>query len=266
MKRQPTERRGKRKTFTVSCVAWIDLLGYGSMLREVGFDPAHTRAAAAVQRLRTFHAIVAEEADARSPALIVNDGAALFRDLSARSRSVTYDFFRRAVNVYRAVHDAEAAAGHPGPRMVVATGMRMRADGVLRMRSGHLDAILERLQEGRITPTAAIREAFQSRPVVGFVPELQANFAFTKAYLADQGGTKAGLPGPACYVDLNLFDATVPEWVQFERRVAWETPGMSAVFGAFAGLDEAAAGRVNHAGILRADEILSRFGRLAGAD
>jgi len=33
-------------------VCWIDLLGYGAMIAEAGFNPLHPKAAAAMQRLR----------------------------------------------------------------------------------------------------------------------------------------------------------------------------------------------------------------------
>lgn len=41
---------GKQNHFrsSVFAVAWIDLLGYGSMLRECGFDPTSSQANAAV--------------------------------------------------------------------------------------------------------------------------------------------------------------------------------------------------------------------------
>jgi hypothetical protein len=113
---------GTRRAFEISAVAWLDLLGYGDMLRAANFDPSSSHAAAAVQRLRAFHGSLEQTAYKYLPVFALNDGAAAFRDLSTRARSVSFDFLARAIDLYDRVNATEAAAGHPGARMIVAVG------------------------------------------------------------------------------------------------------------------------------------------------
>lgn len=51
---------GSRRVVETSIVAWMDLLGYGSMLRGVGFDPTADDAKAAVERLNRFQDVVSK--------------------------------------------------------------------------------------------------------------------------------------------------------------------------------------------------------------
>ncbi len=257
-RRAPTRAKGKRETFEAAAVAWIDLLGYGSMLRDASFDPRDKRALDAVERLRLFHRTITKHAHRLFPVTAMNDGAVLYRDLSPRAVSVTFDFLQRAIAVHARVNQLEHDRGFPGARMVVATGVRMRVSGQVKSQ-GHLDNILLRLKEREIDAVRAGHEAFRARPIAGIVPELQANFAFTKAFLADHSGSKAGLAGPASFVDMSLFADPPPSWIRFRRLVEWSTPGMSARFGEVEGIDGAAAGAARYAGLLDTASLLRPF-------
>ncbi len=70
------------------------------------------------------------------------------------------------------------------------------------------------------------------RPAFDIVPQLQANFAFSKAYIAESSGTKCGLPGPNFYVDLMLFDSPRPNWLDIGPEIPWSHRdlGMHAKF------------------------------------
>lgn len=122
----PLVRKSATFPFATAAVAWVDLLGYGGMIAEAEFNPLHERAAAAIKRLRTFHSIVAEKSGRAFPTLVMNDGAAGYRDLSMRARSVTHEFIVNSWDLFTSLKASEAAAGHPGPRMVIAAGFRMR--------------------------------------------------------------------------------------------------------------------------------------------
>jgi hypothetical protein len=69
----------------------------------------------------------------------------------------------------------------------------------------HFESIITRLQDGSIDAQQAVHEAAAMRPRFDIIPQLQANFAFTKAYVAESSGTDGGLPGPNFYLDLILF-------------------------------------------------------------
>ena len=103
----------------------MDLLGYGAMIAEAGFNPLHSKAATALKRLRRFHGIVAQHSGRVFPTLVMNDGAVAYRDLSFRSSSVPTDFIRRTWSLFNEIKREETNHDLPGARMVVAVGFRM---------------------------------------------------------------------------------------------------------------------------------------------
>lgn len=247
--KQSKAKQGAKRNFEVAIVSWIDLLGYGAMLREAAFNPSDPRAVRAVERLRAFHQTLAVQADRFFPILRINDGAVAFRDLSTRGPSVSADFLQRSATLFAAVNQRDEADGYPGARMTIAIGARIRGQPNLGLDLAKRRNILLRFRNGSIDAEEAIFEAFKSRPVYGFVAELQANFAFTRAYLADNDGTAAGLGGPRCYIDMQLFDDPPPDWIVFRRLIPWSTPGMSTVFGELDVLNRPLAGMRNHVGL-----------------
>jgi len=175
----PVIARGKRFPVEITAVSWMDLLGYGSMLKESHFNPTHPSSVDAVTRLQRFQAQVADLANRYMKALIVNDGVAFVRHLSPRTNSVTYDFLARSYNAFKDINALDLGEGYPGARMVLAAGPRMRVDGTIMHSETHLGSLIKRLDEGVVDPKQALREAFSAMHVTGSVPELQANFAFT---------------------------------------------------------------------------------------
>ena len=220
---EPTPAFGKGKKYRVeiAAVAWLDLLGYGGMLEAVKFDAGCAAAAAAVTRLENFHEAVAAVAHRNFRVSQLNDAAVFFKDLSPRAESVTFDFLARSYDAYRRIGEVDAAGGYPGARMVVAAGPRLRLRTGRKHGAGHLQNLERRSADGFLSQIQALREAFRSGPIAGFVPELQANFAFTKAYLVDSGGARAGFPGAHCYVDLALFDDSTPTWSHLGPPIEW---------------------------------------------
>jgi hypothetical protein len=65
----PNTRKGQHRTVEVAICAWIDLLGYGSMLEQSGFEPFHDSSEAAVNRLTAFHQCVASRSNKLFPSL-----------------------------------------------------------------------------------------------------------------------------------------------------------------------------------------------------
>lgn len=255
MKNEPARAKGRRYPIEICCVAWMDLLGYGSMLRPVAFNPSAPEAQLAVNRMEAFQAAAAKFADRYQRALIINDGVAYVRQLSPRTVSVTYDFLHRSFRVFREINDAEMKKGHYGARMVLASGPRLRIKNASKPATEHREAILRRFKKGKITAEQAIYAATKILPYTGSLVELQANFAFTKAYLADDSGSKAGLGGPSFYVDSAIFTDGPPFWLTVESEVDWATDGMSATFYKVTSIDNETAGSSRHAGMRNAMEI-----------
>lgn len=219
-----TVAKGKRFPFQTSVVCWVDLLGYGSMISEADFNPLHPNSYKARKRLKTFHEVVARESMQKFPTLVLNDGAIAYRDLSYRSASVTYDFLQRCWKLFNAICDEELSAGHPGPRMVVATGFRIKGRrGGMDSTGAQFQSLLKRVDRQEITSKQAISEARRIRPSSDIVPQLQANFAFTKAYVAESSGRRGGLGGSHCFIDLSLFENPKKlAWLELGTHVAWE--------------------------------------------
>jgi hypothetical protein len=99
------------------------------------------------------------------------------------------------------------------------------------------------------------------------VPELHANFAFTRAYLADQVGTKGGFAGNRLFIDLALFKrgrSHALTWIKFADTVQLAQEGLEANFGTFQSIDRRKAGESAFRGILDAFEIAENLSRIPG--
>lgn len=210
--------------FCISAAAWVDLLGYGSMIAAAGLNPVDERAKMAVTRLRVFHRIVAEHSGRYYRTLVINDGAVAYRDLSLRDNGVTHDFLQRSHILFEEIAHSERRNGWPGARMVLGFGFRARGS-----RRGideaelRVDRILAQMDAGEIGAEEAVRQAASIQRYSDAIPQLQANFAFTRSYVADVGGSRVGLGGPNLFVDTAMFqDDSPPSWVQCGSPVPFE--------------------------------------------
>jgi hypothetical protein len=219
--------------FQISLACWVDLLGYGRMIGAAGLNPVAEQAKEAISRLRAFHRIVAEHSGRHFRTLVLNDGAVAYRDLSMRTNAVTHDFLSRSFALFEAIAASEARNDWPGPRMVLSAGLRGRGsrraiDGSARQ----VDIILRRLADGELDPQQAVREAASIQRYSDLVPQLQANFAFTKAYVAESSGSAAGLGGSHCFVDTALFiEGQPPAWIDAGPVIEFAEPRLSIACG-----------------------------------
>lgn len=253
MANEPKAAKGSKRSIEVSCVAWIDLLGYGSMLEASSFDLVNDVTKQAVERIHKFHEIVSSHSCRYLPTFVMNDGAVVYRDMSPRSRSVTYDFLKRSIDLYAKINETDInQCGFPGARMVVAAGFRARRkmQNCQHLATKFAVTLKNKIDLGEISVDQAISQALSFRKPSDVVPELQSNFAFTKAYLADNAGSKAGLGGPSCYVDLSIFTKELPLWIDFDETINLSLKGMNCTFGKLKSIDHISAGKVQHNGIL----------------
>ncbi len=260
---QPKTAIGSRREVEVCAVAWMDLLGYGTMLRRANFDPTVDEAMEAVVRLNRFQDTIADHSSKVFPSVVMNDGAAIYRDLSPRSRAVTFDFVARAWELHQKVNQLEYSTNDPGARTVLAVGFRVRRGSNSRehLFSGIGKHILEEVEAGRKTVQQAVYHALTIRPTFDLVPELQANFAFAKAYLAETAGTKAGFAGNNFYADSELFLAEADNWMDASDPIQWSQSGISGTFLPIQRIAKCAAERVQYSGTRDAFEIAARIGR-----
>lgn len=236
-----SRNRAASLPFSISAAAWVDLLGYGAMIGEAGLNPVDPRAKVAVSRLRAFHRIVAEHSGRHFKTLVLNDGAVAYRDLSLRSNGVTHDFLQRSFALFGAISEVEERNGWPGARLIVAAGFRARGSRRgIDAAASRVDRILERMAAGEIAPAEAVREAASIQRYSDGIPQLQANFAFTRAYVADAGGSRAGLGGARMFVDTAMFtDGRPPPWVKAEPAIPFSEArlGLECAFAPVMGLE-----------------------------
>lgn len=260
IKNQPKASKGVRYKVEVCCAAWIDLQGYGSMLESVGFDPTSSLAQEAIERLDQFHEQLYGAANKRCTVLIINDGAVLCGDLSKRSASPTYDFISRVFSLHQEINKAEASRGFAGSRCILAAGFRVRRKntGKEALINGYGNHLVEGAKAGSIPVNQAITSALMLKPFVAAMPEAQANFAFSKAYLADSGGKKAGFLSNGFYLDSALLKS-IPAWLSVGSEVQWQSHGMSATFYEINEIDGAVAGRSRYVEVCDANDAARRL-------
>jgi hypothetical protein len=219
--------KSKSIPFPTAVACWVDLLGYGGMISAAGFNPLHPQSFSARNRLWNYHTLVASHSMTYFPTLALNDGVIAYRDLSYRSASVTYDFLSRCWNLFKAINAHEKASGFPGARMVVAAGFRVK--GSRRgydSTAGQFRSLMERWRSGDLDAKQALDEARRIRPYSDILPQLQANYAFTKAYCAEKSGKAGGLGGAHCFVDLALLEEGKCEGMEFGPAVNWKDPNL----------------------------------------
>jgi len=210
-------------TRIVSLAFWLDLRGYGAMLNTAGFDPTCPEARDAIARLRRFQEVVAEHSRTRFPTLVINDGAVAYRDIGVRVTDEAWPFIERCWNLYTAAMDADRKLGGVGLRGVVAAGLRARGSnrGILAQNDA-ITKIINDLADGRITREEAISAAAGVRRVSDIVPQLQANFAFSRAYTAEQGARSGKLQGSRFYLESRVFSDGVPDWMTAGEPIHWQ--------------------------------------------
>ena len=216
--RERLQRSGK---FKLSIVGLIDLQGYGKDISDSGFNPLNPESEEAIKRLRDFHEVVAKHSTGDFPTLALNDSAIAYRDLNFRQSSVTFDFLIKSWDLYSEIKESDSK----GARMVLAVHFRKqgRRAGIDSSRK-YASRIIRKVKSGKMKAEDAIIKAANFQPPFDILPHLQANFAFAKAYVAENSGSKLGLGGSRFYVDSIIFDDNIEHWIELEeynREIKW---------------------------------------------
>ena len=242
----------------VAIACWFDLLDYGRMIDEAGFDPAHVKARRPIARLRAFQRIVAKHSSGGFPTLVMNDGAVAYSNVEQVRSDKVWRFIQRCWLLYGEATRTDTRNGGPGLRAVIAVGLRAKGSnrGILAQDEA-IATIIDDLDAGRISREDALAEARKVRRVFDIVPQLQANFAFTRAYEAEQCGTKAGFPGPNLFLDLTVFKDGVPPWMTSGPANLWKAKkaSLSTAFIAITNMEEVPADAA-HAAFRTGRELL----------
>ena len=255
--------KGKQNHFShrVYLVGWIDLLGYGSMLRECNFDSTSPLAKEAAKRLRIFNNCLSDKSEKFLPILQINDGAITWRELSFRTISVTYDYLKRVISLFETINYHDIAEGYYGARMVLATGTSISMNNLKFRNINNIraDLLIKKVNNGEMSVENAIYAASYNRSFFNAIPELQANFAFSKAYIAESSGSKNGFKGNHLFIDKSIFEITLPEWITTDKIFCWEYPGLTSDFIQFKSINLDLANHLKGSGILSTEKILQNM-------
>ncbi|UKK94640.1 AbgT family transporter [Brucella pseudogrignonensis] len=206
----------------VAIACWIDLLGYGGAINEGGFDPANELSRQPLSRLYAFQRIVAKNSSGGFPTLVMNDGAVAYSNIENVRSDKAWRFIERCWNLYNEATAVDIRTGGPGLRGVIAVGLRAKGSnrGIVAQEDA-LTAIIDDLVAGKTSRDEAVAEVRKVRRVFDIVPQLQANFAFTRAYEAESAGSDGGFPGPNLFLDEAVFASGIPPWIRTGKQNHW---------------------------------------------
>jgi hypothetical protein len=207
--------------FVRTAAAWLDLLGYGGALKQIGYDLGCPDGYKLIDRAFTFQQTLYNQ-PRKSRIAIINDGVLISGDLEKPKDaygaehffSDPVEFVKHIVHVHQRVNRAEHAASYPGARAVICLGTRvLRGEGVpnpqrksLKNMSKNIDKGFPHDHEKAEADEAKLRRmiAEANDPTVVCTTHMQHSDAFARAYYAEQQGKKIGLEGPHVFVDSRL--------------------------------------------------------------
>ena len=189
---------------------WSDLLGFGNVYSDNNWDLNDKQKHEVYDRLVAAHSAVLYFSTPFERDMILNDGIAKvfmpddgpFNKSDINSVSI---FFRHCIELHMAISQTEKANGYPGCRSVIAFGDSIE---YLAEEVKFDDYVLNYTKpEGHEISSIAERVG---NPTIIYNPkELQMNTAFSKAYILESGGSKAGLLGNNMYIDQSVVDAII---------------------------------------------------------
>lgn len=198
--RRPTE-------LTPVVCSWSDLLGFGDQFRETGWNPTTEQWEAISHRLSQMYRMhCLNQVHLDNFLLILNDGVVSTSTFPQSEDPNTglnklSKWLRGVVQSHIWINYEEKSAGYPGARAVISAGVRASYS----FGEARLDDLV--LNSTRSTPgLSKVAEMLGNPLLVANPSPLQMNTAFSKAYIVESTGSKAGLDGPNLYIDMVLLD------------------------------------------------------------
>lgn len=166
---------------------WYDLLGYGEPFINSKWnlhDPLCKINMHRIEALKHwFYGLLSM--NYKVTKLCFNDGAISNIDVDIKNDESLYSaifFLETIIRDYMAVNDVDKRMGFPGVRGVLTCGDRFDYDHA----NDHFDVV-------------------QKRTIAYHPREFQMNTAFSKAFIIEESGSKAGIKGANLYIDKELF-------------------------------------------------------------
>lgn len=168
----------------INCIcAWYDLLGFGQPFIDANWNLDHAICANQLDRVKSLDLTHSNKYSYiyGTTSLNLNDGIILNFDINAN----IFAFKESLVNVlddfvleFESLNYIDSVSGHPGIRGVLTFGHRYN-----------------------YTQAESTVLAATSRTIAYHPKEFQMNTAFSKAYIIESSGSKAGISGNNLYVD-----------------------------------------------------------------
>lgn len=213
---------------------WSDLLGFGNIFQKNNWVLNEKLKKQIYSRLEAAHSAVLYYSSILERDLILNDGIAkVFHPKSKYEDpnnilSISL-FLRSCIELHISINCTEYKNGLPGCRSILAFGESIE---YLAENIKYDDYVMNHSKPKNSDISNLAKQT--GNPIVIYNPkELQMNTAFSKAYLLDSGGSKAGLPGNHFYIDESTVNAILsfatnkgysPLWEQREEGVCLFIP------------------------------------------
>ncbi len=237
----------KLKTRESFCM-WSDLLGFGNIYSNNNWNLNDKQKREVYDRLVAAHSAVLYFSTPFERNMILNDGIAkvymlddgVFGKGEINSISI---YFRHCIELHMTITQTEKAYGLPGCRSVIAFGENIEylAEEV------KFDDYVMNYTKPEGHEISSIAERIGNPTIIYNPKELQMNTAFSKAYILESGGSKAGLPGNNFYIDQSAINAVITYgekkgmvhvWQELENElrllIPYEKDGLNEVVIGFA--------------------------------
>lgn len=202
---------------------WSDLLGFGRIFEENNWRLNEEINKQIYNRLAAAHSAVLYYSSILERDLILNDGLAkVFHPKSKnedRNNILSISLFLRScVELHLSINNTEYHESLPGCRSVLAFGENIE---YLATDIKYDDYVMNYSKPKNSDISNLAKRT--GNPIVVYNPkELQMNTAFSKAYLLDSGGSKAGLPGNRFYIDESAVNAIMTFATNKGYELLWE--------------------------------------------
>lgn len=189
---------------------WLDLLGFGNVYSESNWELSDNQKHKIYDRLVAAHSSVLYYSQPNERNLILNDGIAkvyipddsIFGKGDINNIAI---YLRFCIELHMAINQTEKATGYPGCRSVLAFGYCIE---YLAEEIKFDDYVMNYTKPDKNGISSIAKEI--GNPTVIYNPkELQMNTAFSKAYILENGGSKAGLRGNKLFVDQSVVNAVI---------------------------------------------------------
>lgn len=197
------------KTKQCFCM-WSDLLGFGRVFQDNNWILNEEIKKQVYDRLEAAHSAVLYYSSPTERDLILNDGIAkVFHPKSKHEdrNNILFIslFLRSCIELHISINDTEHKLSLPGCRSVLAFGESIEyiADDI------RYDDYVMNYSKPKDSNISNFAKS-TGNPIVVYNPkELQMNTAFSKAYLLEEGGSKAGLKGNHFFIDESSINAII---------------------------------------------------------